>query len=265
MEADFVFPALFVGHGSISNAFIKDGKYYKALMNFKASNPIPDTIVVLSAHWQTDNQFEITCWENNEAFCDDEESNDHGTLKRIKPITGNVSLARSIVYTLKKKGIKSSINDERGIDQGVWIPLSILYPDQDIPIVQISLQVAKGPRSLFKLGMYLKKFRTENILFMGSGNVVYNRKIRHQEKDAPVSGWAKDFDSWIEESIFGDLENLFNYQEYAPNADYAVPTTEHLDPLFFVLGLKNEDEKIKTIYEGFEHSTTSMRTFIISK
>lgn len=264
MEENFIFPALFVGHGSTTNAFAKEeDKYHKALANFSSSNPKPETIIVLSAHWQTEKHYEITCWDKNNYFCDEQVNND--IIKKLKPVKGNVPLSRSLVHTLKKKGINLKINTERGLDQGVWIPLSIMYPEQDIPVIQLSLQLVKGPRSHFKLGAALKGFRSENILFIGSGNVVYTTKIMHKDKDAQVSGWAKDFDTWIEEAIYGDLEDLFNYQDDAPNADYAVPTTEHLDPLFFILGLKNEDEIIKTIYEGFEHSTTSMRSFIITK
>lgn len=263
MDEGFIFPALFVGHGSTTNAFINEGKYYKALVNFSSTNPRPDSIIVVSAHWQTRKEYQITCWNKNVPICD--EQADETLIKKVKSFTGNEELARSLVYTLKKKGIKAKVNTERGLDQGVWVPLSIMYPDNDIPVVQLSLQIAKRPKSLYKLGESLRNYRKENILIIGSGNVVYTSKIRHKEKDAPISGWAKDFDIWIEENIFGDLEDLFNYQEYAPNADYAVPTTEHLDPLFFVLGLKHEQEKIKTIFEGFEHSTTSMRSFVITK
>ena len=260
MEEEYAHPAIFIGHGSALNAFDKQGKYYKALLNFAKNNPRPDTIVVLSAHWQTDETIEIT--GNETQFPELPEDEENSYLKAlIKSIRGNPALARSIIYSLKKKGFKSRVNTEKGIDHGAWIPVYLMYPELDIPVLQISVPLDKRPKSIFKLGLSLRAFRKEKILFIGSGNVVHNRKIRHQERDAPVSGWAKDFDAWIEEHIFGDLDELFDYENLAPNSSYAAPTPEHLSPLFFVLGLKYDFEKIKTIYEGFEHSTTSMRSF----
>ncbi len=194
-----------------------------------------------------------------------EEFNTKEFEKFIKPYKGNPTLARSIVYTLKKKGLKAKINNSYGLDYGAWGPVSLLYPDIEIPVIQISLPLEKKPKSLLKLGVSLRTYRNDNILFIGSGNIVYNEKIKHQQKDAPSSGWAKDFDDWVEENMFGELDNLLDYQEQGPNANYAVPTPEHFNPIFFVLGLKGVDEKISTIYEGFEFSTTSMRTFQILK
>ena len=245
------------------NALEKEGKYYKALKKFSITNPEPEAIVVVSSHWETENIIEITGSEVLEPLLlEDEEQKKLKSLK--KTFIGNPSLARSLAYSLKKKGIKSKVNMNRGIDHGAWVPIYLMYPEKNIPIIQFSLPAEKGPKSLFRLGNALKSFRKDNILFLGSGNVVFNPKIKHQSKEAPISGWAKDFDAWIEENMFGDLENLFDYQNLAPNANYAMPTSEHISPMFVILGLKNKEEKIKTMYEGFEYSTTSMRCFQIT-
>lgn len=262
MVEEQLFPALFIGHGSPSNALLKNGKYFKALRTFADSHPKPSSIVVLSAHWQTEDIIEITGNEELIPFLTEETDNGE-LIKLLKPFKGNPSLARSIAYALKKKGIRAKINNEYGLDYGAWGPASLLYPENDVPIIQLSLPMAKSPKTLLRFGLSLKVFRKEDILFIGSGNIVYNEKIRHQQQDAQISGWAIDFDTWIEENMFGELDNLLDYENQAPNANYAVPTPDHFNPIFFVLGLKGVDEKIKTIYEGFEFSTTSMRSFKI--
>lgn len=254
------FPALFIGHGSPFNIKIREGKYYKSLQKFVSSIEKPESIIVLSAHWETD-KVEITSWDEHEPYVEEDEESLIPLIK--KSYIGNPSLSRSIAYTFKKKGISSKINSDRGIDSAVWCPYSLMFNDADIPIIQLSLPADRRPKALYKLGLSLINFRKENILIMGSGNIVYSKKIMHKEKDAPVSGWAKDFDDFIEEHLFVSIDNLFKYSDTAPNALYAVATTEHIDPMFFILGSKFENEKIRTIYEGFEYSTTSMRSFEI--
>jgi 4,5-DOPA dioxygenase extradiol len=264
MEEENPFPALFIGHGSVVNALLKQGKYYSALRKFSTKNRKPDSVIVLSAHWETENLIEITSREKNESYFDNNDVIEDNSQFNYPP-PGNSTLARSISYYLKKKGIKNKLNSDRGLDKGVWIPLHILYPDADIPVIQISLPIDRTPKMIFKLGTYLRHFRNQDILLIGSGNIVNNPKIRHKLQDAPVSGWARDFDTWVEEKLFTEINELMDYETHAPNSNYAVPTTEHFDPMFFVLGLKFENEKIYPIYEGFEHSTTSMRSFSISK
>lgn len=263
MEDSKIFPALFLGHGSPLNAFEKENKYFRTLQRFVKTNIIPDSIVILSAHWETNGIMEITGKDDLNLELTEETDNQNLNLL-IKSVKGNPTLARSISYTLKKKGITTKLNNDKGIDQGAWIPIHLMYPEMNIPIVQLSLLTDKKPKDLYKLGIMLRAFRKENILFIGSGNVVHNSKIRHHDKDAQISGWAIDFDTWLEENMFGDIDDLFDYKNTAPNSNYAVPTPEHFNPIFFVLGLRYEFEKIKTIYEGFEYSTTSMRSFQIS-
>ena len=262
MVEGYKFPALFLGLKSPSNDDVKEGKYYRILQNFANSHPNPQAIVVMSAYWVTEVIFEITGKEKLNPIVS--ESNERKNEKTVfKFQKGNPALARSIAYSLKKKGIKSKINNDYGLDYGALLPMNVMYPERKIPIIQISVPIQKTPKSLFRLGQGLRNFRNENVLFIGSGNTVFNERIRHQEIDDPPSGWAKDFDDFVEEHIFGDLEDLFDYEAQAPNANYAVTEKESIYPLFFVLGLKNDEEKVKTLFEGFEYSTTSLRSFFL--
>lgn len=258
------FPALFLGLRAPSNALLTEDKYVRALQSFVKSHPVPSAIVVFSSYWTTDNIIELTGSEElNPIVSNDDDLNIIKSLYNSQK--GNPALARSIAYSLKKKGIKSKINKEHGLDYGALFPINLMYPEGDISIIQISIPIQKSPKTLFRLGQSLKKFRNENILFIGSGNIVFNKKVRHQTIDDPASSWAKEFDDFIEENMFKDIDNLFDYEEQGPDAAFAVTNPERINPMFFVLGLKYDDEKVKTLFEGFEFSTTSLRSFFLQK
>src|SRR5262249_25627498 len=137
-------------------------------------------------------------------------------------------------------------------------------PRAAIPVVQVTLPVA-APASKTKLGEALAPLRERGVLLIGSGGVVHNlRKLDWAQKEAPVMGWAREFDDWVMERVRArDVQGLAEYRQRAPHADLAVPTSEHFDPLFFTLGAAREGDTVTSVYEGFQHGTVSMRSFAL--
>ena len=256
-----LFPSLYVGHGAPLVALENDD-YNQALNKFARNNPTPKTIVVVSAHWETYLPIQITSSLKPELIYDF-----YGfpqELYEIKyPSPGNPVVAKKIVQLLAIKGFQSVLSPLQGLDHGTWAPLSLAYPEADIPVVQISIPVPRTPKELLKIGEALKPLREEEILLLGSGNIVHNlRMMSFPQKYGKTDEWARMFDEWVKENLETlNINNLNNYREQAPFNNLAVPTTEHFDPLFFILGSADKNEQNKHIYEQFHNHNVSSRCF----
>jgi 4,5-DOPA dioxygenase extradiol len=232
-------PTLFVSHGSPMIALETKGDYARDLGNFGGENRPRRAVVVVSAHWQTPDR-RVTASPrlvyDFGGFPDE--------LYRIEyPCKGDDALAEEIA---RKIGAKK---EDRGLDHGTWIPLRFLFPEAAVPVVQVSLPRV-GRAELLRLGDELRSL--EDVLLVGSGGVVHNLHLLHWEDErAPVDRWARAFDDWVWEHLGPDLDGA-----RGPHFDLAVPTSEHLDPLYVVLG-----EKDRLVHEGFRHGNLSMRTF----
>ncbi|MDT0200865.1 class III extradiol ring-cleavage dioxygenase [Nocardioides sp. AE5] len=125
----------------------------------------------------------------------------------------------------------------RGLDHGAWVPLKIMYPDADIPVLQMSLPT-NDPYTLLKLGERLRPLRDEGVLIIGSGFLTHGLPfLKEWSIDAAAPGWSKDFDLWAGEALArGDVDELAAYRSKAPGMPYAHPTVEHYIPLFITLG-----------------------------
>jgi 4,5-DOPA dioxygenase extradiol len=150
----------------------------------------------------------------------------------------------------------------RGLDHGAWVPLRLAWPEARIPVVQVSLP-GGGPEESFALGRALRPLRDEGVIVIGSGGIVHNLGLVHfSQKNSGVDPWAADFDRWVADRLSSrDIDALFAYRTLAPEADLAVPTSEHFDPMFVTLGASWPEERIDTIYEGFHYGNLSMRSF----
>ena len=131
----------------------------------------------------------------------------------------------------------------RGLDHGAWVPLKVMYPDADIPVVQLSLPTA-DPEHLVRMGSWLRPLRDHGVLIIGSGFLTHGLPfLREWRVDAEPPGWSVDFDMWAAEVLErGDIESLMAFRDRAPGMPYAHPTVEHLTPLFVALGASAEPE-----------------------
>ena len=245
-------PAVFLAHGSPMSALGGDA-HAAALKHFGQAHAGARGIVIVSAHWQTSAPVRATAWEHAPLVYDfggfPEE------LYRIRyPAAGDPALAARI------PGAVAEVS--RGLDHGAWVPLRLAWPDARIPVVQVSLP-ATGPQEVFNLGRGLRPLRDEGIIVIGSGGIVHNFGLVHfSEKNSGIDPWAAEFDRWVAARIAAqDIEGLLNYRASAPEAELAVPTPEHFDPIFIALGAAWPDERLETIYEGFHYGNLSMRSF----
>lgn len=159
------------------------------------------------------------------------------------PAPGAPALAAQIVQQLNAAGLQASLAPEHGLDHGVWVPLRLLYPQADIPVVPLSIQPRLGPAHQFAMGRALASLRDQDILLIGSGSITHNlhdfRAGYGADREAP---YVRPFIEWVEGALArNDLAALLDYRHQAPHAERAHPTDEHLLPLYFAMGAAGDD------------------------
>lgn len=258
-RTDALQPVLFVSHGSPMTA-LDQGPYGKALAAFGESVR-PEAIVVLSAHWQEPG-IRIASGARPDLIYDfGGFPRELYQLKYDAP--GSPERAVQIAVELGRADFEATLDDRRGWDHGVWVPLRLMFPAARIPVVAVSLPMAWSPEDLYRLGQALGGLRGKGVLILGSGGIVHNLRLMNwAEKDAAVEAWAKQFQGWVRDAMGRrDLASLFAYEKSAPHVRQAVPTAEHFVPLFPVLGAAGEYAQVVPIFEGVEHGNMSMYSF----
>lgn len=250
------FPALFIGHGSPMNV-IADNSFTKSLQQIGINLPKPKAIVVVSAHWLTEGTFAATS-NTPETIYDF--SGFPRELYQIKyPASGSTELAENIIQHLKAVPVQP--DSEMGYDHGAWTVLHHMYPKADIPTLQISIDYNRPGDYHLQLGKALSYLRDEEILVLGSGNIVHNlRAADFYNKDAVPFDWNVEFDELSKKLITERrFSELANYKLLGNSALYSIPTPDHFYPLLYILGLADADENITFPIEGYEHKSISMR------
>ena len=258
------FPAVFFAHGSPMSALGGDS-HAAALRAFGERHNGARAILVVSAHWQVSQPVRVTAWDLAPLLYDFggfPEELYHLTY----PAPGSPASAARVVNLLQSAGQQARFERERGLDHGAWTPLRLAWPEAVTPVIEVSMPFVP-PQELFQLGKALRPLRDDGFLVAGSGGIVHNlSRVRLGNKDAPADAWAAEFDAWVAEAVASrKLETLLEYRRNAPHARLAVPTSEHFDPLFVVLGMAYPDEQVETIFEGFQYGNLSMRSFSFAR
>ena len=236
-------PALFVGHGSPMNA-IEDNAFTARWEETARSIPKPKAILCISAHWETNGTF-ITAMEKPGTI------HDFGgfpqELYEVQyPAPGNPELASAIRNLIRS--VPVAPDHDWGLDHGCWSVLIKMYPEADIPVVQLSLDRNLAGKFHLGIGAELKELRKREILIIGSGNIVHN--LRRIDWNNPLNGydWAIGANESIKEMILGEeydqLSDLAALTSSSP-FDLAIPTYEHYLPLLYILGLKEKDDRLE--------------------
>lgn len=240
-------PSLFISHGSPMLA-LQPGASGPALATLAAALPRPKAIVVVSAHWEsrellvTGNPHPQT-WHDFHGF--------PAPLYRVQyPAPGDSALAERLSETLHAAGLPTRLDPQRPFDHGAWVPLSLMYPSADIPVVQVSLPSQLGPALQLRVGQALAQLRQEGILLIGSGSITHNLgELDWQAGPDAIKPWALAFRDWIVSRLSEDDQAaLLDYQRQAPFAVRNHPSEEHLLPLFFALGA---GERFGIVHQGF--------------
>jgi 4,5-DOPA dioxygenase extradiol len=253
--------SVFVSHGSPMHA-LQPGPAGAAWKALAGRLPRPQAILIASAHWET-NLPMLTGAEKPETVHDF--SNFPEPLYRLRyPAPGAPGLAKRAQGLLKDAGFTAGIDGCRGLDHGAWSPLLYMYPDADIPVVQISLQPALGPRHHVELGRAVRKLSEENVLIVGSGHMTHNLRdwARGHGQPAP---YAREFQEWVKQQIeTRQFESLIDYRSRSPHGARAHPTDEHFLPLFFALGAAGEKAKPERVYDAIDSGVLAMDAYLFA-
>jgi len=245
-------PALFIGHGSPMNA-IEETEFSRVWVELGRSLPRPKAIVCISAHWETIGS-QITAMEQPRTIHDF-----YGFPQALfdveYPTSGSLILAKQIQQII---GTTDSIlNYDWGLDHGCWSVLCQMFPNADIPVIQLSLDRKKSALSHYELGKSLRGLRSEGILIIGSGNIVHNLAKMNWSDNALE--WAVDFNNHIKQLIVAsDHQSIIDYKKMGAASKLAVPSAEHFLPLLYILGLQSNNEHIRFFNEKVTFGTISM-------
>jgi len=250
-------PSLFLAHGSPMIG-IEENNYTKFLSELgKKINP--KAIVIFTAHWESEILTISSMDDIYETIYDF-----YGFPKELYEVTypakGSTKIAHLIQSKLNEKGVQTKLDTTRGLDHGSWTILKHLYPNADIPVVQVSINPFLPPKEHWKIGSALKGLGDENILIIGSGATTHNLRLLKWGQQTPEK-WAVEFDDWLIHQITDkNVENLFDYEVLAPNRELAVPRPEHFVPLFIALG-SGVMEVPQVVYRDYEMGTLSYLCF----
>ena len=247
-------PVLFVGHGSPMNA-IEDNEFSRAWVQIGEALPRPSAVLCISAHWETVGTL-VTAMEKPKTIYDF-----YGfppeLYKAQYPAPGSAGLARLAQETVKKTQVR--LDQTWGLDHGTWSVLSRMFPNADIPVVQLSLDRTQAPAFHYALGKELRALRNKCILIVGSGNIVHNLRMMAWQDQA--YDWAIEFDETIKQLILsGDHDSIVHYENLGKAARLAVPTNEHYLPLLYVLALQDKQEQIRFFADRVTLGAISMRS-----
>ena len=263
-STDEKMPVLFLGHGSPMNA-IEENEFVRGFRKVANEIPKPAAVLCISAHWETKGT-QITAMEMPKTI------HDFGgfpkELYEVQyPAPGNPELAEETKSTIKKTEV--GLDDKWGLDHGAWSVIKHMYPDADVPVIEMSLDHFKSPQYHYELAKELAPFRKKGILIVGSGNMIHNLRMvdwmRLNETDYGYD-WALEAREKMKEFILDDNhKKLINYQSLGSEFNLAIPTPEHYLPLLYALALKEKDENVSLFNDKAVAGSLTMTSVKIDK
>lgn len=250
-------PALFAGHGSPMNA-IENNDFTRALHDLGEELSKPKAILMISAHW-TPPYYGVSVHGDSGLKYDF-----FGFPKELEEVQYPAKDALFLLPSMQALFSPLEVKT-RGLDHGAWSILVHLFPDADIPVMQLGIKNDLTLGEHFEVGKRLKALREQGVMIIGSGNITHNLSEARMPKEAPAVKWAVDFDDFVKEAIvkrdFGALIDAENRNRYTRLAH---PTLEHYIPLLYVAGSAFDDDESSFVYEGMEHGSLSMRSWLLN-
>src|ERR1700693_4850696 len=251
-----ILPAIFFGHGNPMNAVLDNG-YTKAWSRIGQTTPRPKAILSISAHWFV-SETGVTIATSPRTI------HDFGGFPRELfqvqyPAPGDTNLARRVQKLLAP--LEVTLDKSWGLDHGTWSVLRHVYPDADIPVVQLSIDENRPASFHFEIGRKLAPLREEGILILGSGNLVHNLHAYAWGRHAPEPyDWAISFETRVRQLLLaGEYKPLVNYEhQLGSEAELAVPTPDHYLPLLYVAGTRTSSDPVTFPVEGVDGGSVSM-------
>jgi 4,5-DOPA dioxygenase extradiol len=255
-------PTVFVSHGAPTFA-IEPGLAGAQLRALGLALGKPRAVVVVSPHWMTQG-VEITATEWPETV------HDFGGFAQALyalqyPVPGSPELATQIQHQLALQDIAAKLDLRRGLDHGAWVPLMHLFPDADMPVVQVSLPLDTDGTKAFALGQALAPLAKDGVLVVGSGSLTHNL-YEFRTGEAQAAGYAKEFSEWVRQAVLdGDMARLGQTLDLAPHADRAHPTTEHFLPLLVAAGAASAPRPVTVLNGGIRHGVLAMESYVFGR
>jgi 4,5-DOPA dioxygenase extradiol len=241
-------PAIYIGHGA--PPLVDDALWVNQLAAWAKALPRPASILIVSAHWENA-PLTIGSTRTGTPLVYDFGGFPERYYRAQYRSPGAPELAADVARLLAERPVTSE--PERGLDHGAYVPLSVMYPEADIPVLQVSMP-SLDPQELFEIGRRLGPLRDQGVLIIGSGFLTHGLPfLRDFRFDAPPPAWSTEFDAWAHEALeHGDIDQLSDFVHKAPAVRYAHPRTEHLAPLFVTLGAgETSGESLPSIIEGY--------------
>lgn len=236
-------PVLFLGHGSPMNA-IEENEFVTGFKNIAKDIPKPNAILCISAHWETKGTF-VTAMQNPPTI------HDFGGFPKALfdvqyPAPGSPELAKETKLLITKTEV--GLDDKWGLDHGAWSVIKHLYPNADIPVIQLSLDYSQSPQYHYELAQQINTLRKKGVLIIGSGNIVHNLRMVEWKRLNDTFGfdWAIEANEKIKNFILdGNHQQLINFRSQGKAFDLAIPTPEHYLPLLYTFALQDKNEEVK--------------------
>ena len=252
-------PLLFIGHGSPMNG-IEENEFSEGWATLGKETQTPKAVLCISAHWLTKGTH-VTAMEKPQTI------HDFGGFPKELfavqyPAPGSPALAKETVSLIKKTEV--GLDHEWGLDHGSWTVIRRMYPDANIPVLQLSLDYSKGPQHHYELAKELAALRKKGVLIMGSGNMVHNLRIINWQTPDAGYDWAVEINEKFKQLISeNNHQPLINYESLGQAAKLSIPTPEHYLPMLYTLGLKEEKEEISFFNDKTMMGSISMTSFKI--
>ena len=255
-------PVLFLSHES---PFLWDtsSRARDFLLSLGKRLPEPRAILVVSAHWMTDTPTISSC-PLPETIYDFSGFPEHYNQIRY-PAAGSPEYAKRIKVLLETHDIKANLDEHRGFDHAVWVPIGLMYPQAILPVISLSIQPRTTTKEHFRLGQALKRLREEGILIVGSGTATHNLKAFFSGEPPKLQGKpdakALAFSEWLIHAVEHKLhEEVLKFKKFAPHASHCHPTKDHFLPLVVAMGA-GEDSEAKCIHQSFNYEHFAMTSF----
>lgn len=255
-------PSLFLSHGAPTLP-LTDSPARTFLAGLGDRLPRPNAILVISAHWETARPL-VNAVVSNETIHDF-----YGFPRALYemryPAPGDPALAGRVAQLLQQFGLPCATDQGRGLDHGAWVPLLLMYPQADIPVLQLSVQPELGPKHHLAMGRALAQLRDEGILVIGSGSFTHNLaelRMRSAGLDDPAPPWVDAFADWVTDALRdGRVGDMLDYRRLAPFARNNHPSEEHFLPLFAALGAAGDNARAERLHSSATYSVLRMDVF----
>lgn len=250
-------PLLFIGHGSPMNG-IRDNIYSNAWKDLGQKLEVPKAVICISAHWLTKGTF-VTALEEQPTV-HTFNNFPHELFEVRYPAKGNPGLAKEIQKLISTTNV--GLSHDWGIDHGAWIVLRRLFPEANVPVIQLSVDYSQPAEYHYRLGKQLSSLRRKGVLIVGSGNIIHN--LYTTKSDSKPYDWALEarekFNAYITDA---NHQPLLKYQGLGSWATNAIPTPDHYFPLLYILGLQEADERVSFFNDDILSGSLSMTSLHI--